>query len=218
VSANATLGGSEHGGVTVTITSSAPGLVLVSPDGSTAGSASISVTVPNGQTFRTFYVQGLENVSGAALVTVSAPGFTDGQFAVTVVPSGVEIVGLDASRSAGGLNDTNWYVQVGIPNASNASLSTLQNVRAGSPGFVVTISNGNAAVAQLSSDEPAATGQTVTKPIQPGSYYTQALAVGTSYGLAFDPLAAGSTTVTVSGPPGVLTMMTSGVRTVIVTP
>jgi len=58
----------------------------------------------------------------------------------------------------------------------------------------------------------------VTKPIKADSYYTQSAISGTSYGLAFDPLAAGNTTVTVSGPPGVITMTTNGVQPVIVTP
>jgi hypothetical protein len=58
-------------------------------------------------------------------------------------------------------------------------------------------------VANLKSDEPASVAQTVTKQIQAGIYYTQAIVGGTSYGLAFDPLTAGPTVVTVTGPPGV---------------
>ena len=86
------------------------------------------------------------------------------------------------------------YVQVGIthPTYNNSQLWQVQNVRAGSPGFVVTLTVDNPARAQLRSDEPQATGQTVTKPIQPGIYYTQRLIQsGTTYGLAFDPLAQG---------------------------
>jgi hypothetical protein len=65
---------------------------------------------------------------------------------------------------------------------------------------VVTLTNSNAAVAQLGSDELAAGGQTVTKSILPGFYYTQAVPLGTPYGLVFDPLTAGVTTVTATGP------------------
>jgi hypothetical protein len=105
---------------------------------------------------------------------------------------------------------------VGIPQAGNTALQQLQAVRAGGPPFIVTLSNSNATVAQLASDQPATTGQTVTKPILAGDTNTAANGPGTTYGLTFDPLAAGSTTVTVTGPAGVLTMSSSGVQTVTV--
>jgi hypothetical protein len=162
---------------------------------------SASVMFYNGLLAPNVTVQ-LENVTTIAVVTVSASGFTHGQFTITVVPSGVEIQSLGNSIGAGVAEDINWHAQVGIPSASNTANQTMQRVRGGSPGFVVTLSNSNGAVAQLRSDEPAATGQTVTKPIRPGTYCAQALLGGTSYGLAFDSLAAGSTNVKVPGPPG----------------
>ena len=92
----------------------------------------------------------------------------------------------------------------------------VRNVRGGSPGFVVTLTNSEADVAQLSSDEPPQTAQAVTKPIAPGFYYTRAAGGDTVYGLTFDPLGAGTTTVSVSAP-GAITMTTTGVRTIAVT-
>ncbi len=215
LAANATLGAAQHGGVTVTIASS-NAAVLVAPDATTPGAASITRTIPNNQTSVPYYVQGLENTTGTATITVSAPGFTSDSTTVTVVPIAVEIQGLNTTTTTLSPDDTAWYVQVGIPNASNTTLATVQNRRAGGPPFVVTLTNSNATVAQLRSDEPAAIGQSVSKPIGTNIYYTQALLTGTSYGLTFDPLATGTTTVTVTGPPGVLTMTTSGVRTVTV--
>ena len=215
VALGATLGGSQHGGVDVTITSSAPSLVRVAPNGTTAGTDSIVVHLLNGQTSVPLYVQALENSSGTAVVTVSAPGFLTATSTITVAPIALEIVGLPATISAGAAEATGWYVQVGLPNVNNTALSTVQNVRAGHPGFIVTLSNSNASAAQLRSDQPAATGQTVTKPIQSGFYYPQAVVGGTSYGLAFDPLTAGTTTVTVTGPAGVGTT-TQGSRTITV--
>jgi hypothetical protein len=105
---------------------------------------------------------------------------------------------------------------VGVPNAGNTSVS-VQNVRAGGPAFVVTLTNSNASAARLRSDEPAATGQTVTKPIKPELYFTLAVVAGTTYGLAFDPLASGTTQVSVTGPPGVGTTSQS-TRTVVINP
>ena len=101
-------------------------------------------------------------------------------------------------------------MQVGLPCAGNTQLCTVQNVRGGSPGFVVTLSLANAEtpIARLKSDQPAATAQSVTKPIQPGVYYTQAIAGGTSTASRSIRISGGTTSVTVTGPAGVLTMTT----------
>jgi hypothetical protein len=211
----ATLGASQHGGVDVTITSSAS-LVMVSPNATTAGSSSITVRVNNGSTSIPFYVQGLENTTGTAIVTLSAPGFISDTMSVTVAQAAVEIQSLTATTTAGAADDSSWYVQVGVRNAGGTGVS-IQPVRAGGPAFVVTLTNSNASVARLRSDEPVATGQTVTKPIQPNIYFTLAVVPGTSFGLAFDPLAAGTTQVSVTGPPGVGTT-SSSTRTVVINP
>ena len=82
----------------------------------------------------------------------------------------------------------------------------------------MTLTVDDPARAQLRSDEPQATGQTVTKPIQPGTYFTQRLIQsGTTYGLAFDPLAAGTVVVTATGPPGTQPLDSSQ-RTVVINP
>ncbi len=150
-------------------------------------------------------------------MTLSAPGFTSTTIAVTVSPAAIEIVNLPANISAASANAINWYVQVGLPNGNGAGLNEVQNVRAGSPGFVVTLTNSNAAVAQLGSDEPVMAGQIVTKPILPGFYYTQAVPSGTPYGLIFDPLAPGTTTVAATGPFNVIAT-SQATRTVVISP
>ncbi len=217
VSASAFLGASQHGGVTLTVTSSAPSVMVVSADHTAAGQGSIGIPVANGTTHVPLYIQGLENAAGVATLTLSAPGFTSANITVTVSPPAVEIHGLPVSVAAGSANVMGWYVQVGLPNDLGTFLTQVQNVRGGSPGFVITLTNGTAGVAQLASDEPAATGQSVTKPIQPGYYYPQPVPGGTFYGLAFDPLAPGSTTVRATGPFNTITTA-QGVRTVVITP
>ncbi len=211
LSTSAALEGSQHGGVAVTVSSSAPGVLLVSPNATTAGTASFVVNVANGTTSVPIYVQGIENTTGTAIVSVSAPGFTTDTVTMTVARPAVQIVSLATSTTSLSADDNSWYVQTGLPNAANTGLNQVQHVRAGGPPFVVTLSNSNADVAQLRSDEPAATGQIVTKPIQPNIYYTTAIASGTSYGLAFDPLGGGSTTVTARGPAGVVSVPANGV-------
>jgi hypothetical protein len=212
----ATLGGSQHGGVAVTVSSSAPGVLLVSPNATTAGTDSFVINLANGSTSVPFHVQGVENTTGSAIVTVSAPGFTSGTVAITVVPAAIEISNLPASADAA-LGELNaWYVRVGIANAGNTGLLNVQAVRAGGPAFVVTLSNSNAAVGELRSDEPAATGQVVTKPIQPNAQNTNAVASGTSFGLAVRPVSPGSTTISATGGPGVVSVTTAS-RTLTVT-
>jgi flagellar basal body-associated protein FliL len=219
-SLGATLGATQHGGVDVTITSSAPSVFLVSPNTTSTGTASTVVHVANGLTSVPFVIHGMENVSATAVVTLSAPGFTSTTMSVTVTPSSVEILNLSPTISAGAADDSDIYVQVGIthPSYNNSQLWQVQNVRAGSPGFVVTMTVDNPAMAQLRSDEPPATGQTVTKPIRPGIYYTQrVIQSGTTYGLAFDPLAQGTVVVTATGPPGTQPLDTSQ-RSVVINP
>ena len=189
----------------------------MSPNGTTAGSAGVGIPVANNSTSFSYVIQGVEGATGSAVLTFSAPGFTSATTTVTIVAPAVEIQGLPGSIGAGAADAISWYVQVGVASADGSVLVEAQNVRAGSPGFVVTLTNSNAAVAQLRSDEPAATGQTVTKPIAPGFYYTQNLVPGTTYGLAFDPLAAGTTTVT-AVPPAGGRQTGSAVRTVVVNP
>jgi hypothetical protein len=213
----ATLAGSDHGGVEVTIASSDPGLVLVSPDAATPGAGSVTVHLANGQTSVPFFVQGVENMAGSATVTVSAAGFASAAAPATVAPIAVQIGGLDHSIAVGGADDTDWWVEVGVPNLDRSALSLVQAVRAGGPAFIVTVSTGTAGVAELRSDDSPTGGQTVTKQIQPGAYYSQAVVGGTSYGLALDPTTAGATIVSVTGPPGVGTTGLGG-RTVDVTP
>ncbi|HEX9728792.1 MAG TPA: hypothetical protein VGA37_09840 [Gemmatimonadales bacterium] len=185
------LGASGHGGVTVTITSDDPSVALVSPDAATAGTAQIMVTVPDGNTGFTFFVQGVEGQAGAATFTATAPGFNDGNAVMTVVQPAFDISGLGTNPSAAGTDDP-FTVRVGLPNATNAFLSETQAVRAGAPGpLTATVSSSDGAVGQLVTT--ALTGDVVTVTIAVGSA-SSPTSVATG-GVAFDPLTAGPTTV-----------------------
>ena len=167
--AAAFLDASEHGGVVVTITSSDPSRVRLSPDATTPGATSINVNVPNGLTGVPYYVQGMENITGTATSRsprrASRPRTTRRRSCrrhrdpqprrdhVAICPP----------------TTLDWYVQVGLPCAGNTQLCQVQSVRAGGPAFIVSLSNSVETVARLRSDEPAAVGQSVTKPIRPAS-------------------------------------------------
>ena len=156
VATGVSLGSPQHGGVTVTIQSDTPSRVLVAPDSTTGGTASITINVPDNQSFVPYYVHGLEAVTGTANVTVSAPNFTGGSHAVDVVPSGIEIVNLNTATTTLSADDSGWYVQVGLPCAGNTHLCTVQNVRSGGPAFGRLAGAGTGANA----DRPAALGST----------------------------------------------------------
>jgi hypothetical protein len=213
---SATLNGSQHGGVNVLITSSAPELVLVSRTTTTAGDSSISVPVADNTTDVPFVIQALENVTGTAIVSLSTDGFTTATMTVTVTQSAIEIIGLPAQIAAGAPEEIFWYVQAGLPHPFVPGLITTQSVRGGSPGFVVTLSADNG-LARLRSDEPATVGQSVTKPILAGNYHTVHVPPSTGFGLGFEPLAAGTVVISAVGPAGVISTGQAS-RTVMITP
>jgi uncharacterized repeat protein (TIGR01451 family) len=191
----ARLDGSNHGGVTVRITSSNPNVLRVSADASTAGSPFVDIPVANGATDAYYVVHGIEGARGAVVVTASAPGFTDAQGAVNVVQPGLQLAGVPASTTTLSAN-TPFYAYAGLPDATGQYLTQVQPVRAGGAGLTVTFAHTNPAVARLTTS--AGSGQTRTVVIPPGQYYTP-VSVATG-GIEFDPLGGGTTTVSASVP------------------
>ena len=147
---NFTLGASNHGSITVTLTSS-NAAVLLSPNATTAGQSQITLPVANGVQTVGFYVQGLEGLASAVsgTVTVSAPGFNDGIATETIVQAALDLQGVPATMAVGA-PDANIYVRVGTAAAGNGSLNQVQAVRAGLPA-------GSLSVSLTSSDLSAAT-------------------------------------------------------------
>lgn len=188
---SATLGASAHGGVTVRIESSNPAVALVSPDASTVGSTFIDVFVPDGQISAIFRVHGVEGTTGTVTITATAAGFTNGSNTADIVVPALQITNLIENTNTGASDDP-FRVQIGIPNSVNTALAAAQVVRPGGTGpLTVTITNSNATVGQLVTT--ALTGQSVTVTIDVGqSISANSVAAG---GVAFDPLAQGSTTL-----------------------
>jgi len=187
------LGAGAHGGVSVTLTSADPA-VLLSPNATTAGTSQITIPVANGVQSVGFYIQGLEGQTQAvpSLVTVSAPGFSNGTATMTVVQAGITVNGLPGTTTT--LSPSNAvYAYVGVP--SGNGLSTVQNLRVGGPGNLTVTFTSPAGVGELLK---AATppGASQTAQIVPGTYYTPFDT--TSGGVAFHPLLSGSTTVSVA--------------------
>jgi hypothetical protein len=195
---NGNLGATNHGGTTVTLTSSNPALLL-SPNSSTAGTSSINVFVPNGQTNFSFHVQGLEGQTDTVIAAVTAvgSGFTNGNGTVEVIPAAFDVINIPATPTAGP-PDVSFYVRVGIANSTNAFLTQLQAVRAGAPGpLTATVMSSNAAVATLvnSAGQINATQQVQVQVQQ----FQSPTTVGAG-GVALRPLSAGSVTITTTIP------------------
>ena len=84
-----------------------------------------------------------------------------------------------------------FQVQVGIPNALNTNLASTQDLRVGGGALTATVVNSAAGVGQLVTTP--LTGQSVTVEIAEGQDRSPTTVAGG--GVAFDPLASGTTTV-----------------------
>jgi hypothetical protein len=203
---------SNHGGVDVVITSSNPTVALVAPDASTPGTESIIVSLSDGQTTFSYYVQGVEGQTGTVTFTARASGFTDGSTTKTIVQPALDISGLNLNPTVGAADDL-FVVRVGVPNGSQTFLNELQAIRAGGSALTVTVTSSDDVVGQLVTS--TLTGGSVTVQIAVGATQTpSSVAAG---GVAFDPLTVGSTTVT-ADTIGFITTTANGVRTVNVVP
>lgn len=211
LSAYGYLNAANHGGVDVTLTSSAPGVVVLAPDDTTIGSSSLVLSVPDGQQYFYYYIQAVEGQTGTVTTTATANGFTDGTASVDVVQPAVSLVNVPTSIQAGA-DSVPFYAVIGYPYSSDQYLYQYQEVRAGG-GLTVTLSSSNAAVGELVTSTQS--GGSVTVQIPAGFYYSPTT-VGAG-GSAFKPLTSGTAVVQVAIP-GFITTSIEGNRTVTVNP
>ena len=207
---NATLPLGNHGGVTVTVTSSDPSTLLISPDANTPGTASIEVAVADGGRTVPFYVQGVEDATGTPTVTLTAAGFTDGSNTVSVVQPGLVLSGAPTNTTTLS-NNSNLYAQIGIPYSSNTV--TVQQVRAGGTPVTVTFTSSDVGVGTLTDGQTS--GATFDRTIDVGQYFTPTT-VGAG-GIAFDPIGSGTVTLTADATAQNVLMRPNATRTVTVT-
>jgi hypothetical protein len=175
------------GGVVVTLTSSDAAKLLIAPNASTAGSASITLTVAANQTSFSYTLQGLDS-SGTVQITASATGYADGTANVTLEPSGFYFN--TGSFSTNQLA-ANTSVQVCASSLNPTTLNldfASTTLRAGIGPVSVAVTSSNLAVGTIVN-----TPQTVAG---------NANCTATSGGLQFDPLGVGTSTLTVTTPSG----------------
>ena len=195
----AQLGASDHGGVTVHVASADSARVLIAPNATTPGAASLDIPVADGSTAFTFHLQGQDwgggSSAAAVTITASATGFADGSNTVNYVQPALRLANVPATTTVLSAN-VNFQAQVGVPNAGNTNLGSLQGRRAGGGSLTVTITNSTASVAELDPDGGGAGAQVRTVAIAEG----QSTSPGAAGGIEFDPLNVGTTTVSASIP------------------
>jgi hypothetical protein len=170
--------------VTVTVTSDAGAIATITRDGTVAGGTSVTFTNVSGTTVGSVIVQG--RALGETTLTVQALGYSDDTSTVTVDPSGFLLNMNDITTTAGAAN-TSLRVDAGRLNPATLNWTQSQDVRGGL-NVSVTVTSSNPAAGTIAGSPVA---------FAPGdSFKTTA---------AFDPAAAGTTTIGVTTPPGFMT-------------
>ncbi len=167
--------------VDITVTVADGSAVLISTSRTEVGSTSVTFTGVGNTSSRTLYVQGLEDGAMTTL-TARAAGFNDGQSTVTVMPSGFHLTTPDFTTTT---TASNTGITVGLYRLQeNGSLSTTQELR---PGMTVEV--------PVTSSDPAVGSITISPLVFTG-------AGGSSRATQFNPLTAGTSTVSITHPDG----------------
>ena len=176
-------GTAPSGGVHVTVQSNSP-LVTFSTTATGAGSASIGFDIPAGGNIAYFYVQSLGS-SGSASYTATAPGYGPGTANVTMMPSGVVIMGPNFSPGP---------INVGVSGPPPVlTVYTAQLSASNSPATPQSLAGGAPLTVSLTNFPGKAGTVPATVIITPGTSSSDVL---------FTPSAVGSTTVSVVQPGG----------------
>jgi adhesin/invasin len=182
------------GGDTVIVRSSQPGVALVSATTTSPIADTAIVVVPNGSTGFTYVVHGVADQTGDVAVTAKANGYQDGSAPVTISTPGVTISGLVTTHTAGGTDDA-FTVLVGILSGVTIVESQAVSPSAGPLAFDVLSSVPAVGNLVITANQPDGAGA-VTVPIPTGAAASPgSVALG---GVAFNPLAQGTTNVSVS--------------------
>lgn len=146
-------------GLRLTITSTDPSKLLVSPSSLATGSGSISLNVFTGATTVSFWVQALGS-SGTVQVTASAPGFNNGSVDVLLYPSGFGFLffgGSTMSLSRG----TTQFLYVGtvlLDPQTLTPIGTAPQLRPGLAPFTVNVTSSDPTVAAITGSPLAFSG------------------------------------------------------------
>ena len=186
---NLTLGApAPAGGLVVTLQSSDPSKVLLSTSATTAGSSSITVTVPAASaSVGGFTIQALSD-TGSATITATATAFASETSTITLTPSGfVNTSPAGNFTIAAGAADRVFRVQPARLDPNFLTVGTVQELRGGIGPVVVPVTSGTPSVGTITVSPLSFSGGDVLKDT------------------AFDPVSAGTTVLTVGVPSGFAT-------------
>lgn len=193
---NLNLGASAHGGVTVLFQVLDTTKAFVQRNGTTAGTDTIQVFVPNGTSNTSFFLAGHEGiVNDSTQVIASVPGFGPDTLWVRVRRAAMDLQGVPATTTVLS-NTTSIYAQLGVPNVAGTAMQTYQGTRFGQPAESVWIRSNFPAIARIVDSSRTGDSLQIAWPV--GQYYTP-LSIG-SGGLGVDPLTTGTDTVTLVHP------------------
>ena len=167
--------------VAIVVTVDDPGIAVISTDRTAAGSGQITFSGVDTTSNQFFYVQGLSQ--GSTGITATAPGFNDAAATLTVTDSGFYISSPSSISTTTFSGNTNIHIAGARLNGDGTS-STSQEVRAGLT-VEVAVASSNTAVGEIT--------------IGPVSFQAGS---GASNTTQFDPMAAGTTTVSMTQPAG----------------
>jgi hypothetical protein len=181
-----TLGAAPPSNEIMTITSSDPTHFLLSTSPTAVGSASVTVQLTGGSaSVPPIYIQG-QNYSGAtAIVTASAPGYSNVTGTVSLYPSGLYIATGSFSTTTTS-SPTNVAVYLATLNPGSLTLYTYNTLSPQAAPLSFSVASGTTAVGTIS-------GSPASIPV--GSYYNNS-------SILFQPLTAGPSTLTLTEPAG----------------
>jgi hypothetical protein len=169
--------------VDVTITSNAGSIATITQDGTVAGGTSITISGVTSTVVGTIVLQG--RGLGSTTLTAQAAGYDDGSFPVTVTPAGFRYAGATNSdfTTTVGATDTALQVSSIRLNPTTLLYEEFQPVRGG-----ITVN------VDVTSSTPSVGVITSSPLVFTGGVSFQAT--------AFDPIAVGTTDLTIEVPPG----------------
>lgn len=185
------------GGVPITITADRLGVARFAPNATSVGTDTLVVTIPQGSTSASFFVQGMEGiVADTVTLTASSPGFASGVAEQRVWQGVIELSGLPATLNTLAPDDP-FQVVVGTPSSpAGGTIWVSDNVRFGAPPLVASVVSNTSTVGQLTTT--ARTGDTVTVQIPAGVRVSPStVAAG---GVAFQALTTGATVISATIP------------------
>jgi hypothetical protein len=184
-----TLGASQHGGVTVRVASGDTFRILLAPDATTAGTSFIDLFIADGSTSANFYVQGINGVTGDVTLTATTPLFPTSTLDVELVQGVIDIHSLITTTTAGAVDDP-FRVRTGYIH-SNGVTFRYAPVSAGDAPLLVLLTSSDTAVGEVKT--LVEIGASATIEIDSNQFDSPSTVA--SGGIAFDPIATGSTSI-----------------------